>query len=57
MILPKTVAIAARPTSSSFAIRYDYTRQVISGDECPSQRETATTETPREIRLARNSDA
>jgi len=41
-------AIAARPISSSLSIRYEYTRHVISGDTCPSHRETATTETPAE---------
>jgi len=43
------LAIAVRPISSSFGIRYEYTRHVISGDECPSHRETATTDTPAEI--------
>jgi hypothetical protein len=40
------VVIRARPTSWSLAIKYEYTRQVISGLECPSHYETAATETP-----------
>ena len=36
-------AIAARPTARSLAISYEYTRQVISGNEWAAHRDTART--------------